>query len=73
MNLNALRLETKLQQDGTLTLDHLPFQAGQAVEVIVVPLECSATTDNPYPLRGIPIQYERPTDPVAEEDWEALK
>jgi hypothetical protein len=73
MNLNALRLETKLQQDGTLTLDHLPFQAGQAVEVIVVPLVKLAGTDNPYPLRGLPIHYERPTDPVAEEDWEALK
>ena len=25
-----------------------------------------------YPLRGSVARYDRPTDPVAEEDWEAL-
>jgi hypothetical protein len=25
-----------------------------------------------YPLAGSPIRYIRPTDPVAEEDWNAL-
>ena len=28
---------------------------------------------SPYPLRGLPLKYERPFDPVALEDWEALK
>lgn len=27
--------------------------------------------DNRYPLRGLPIVYESPFDPVAEEDWDA--
>ena len=72
VNLPVHRQETRLEPDGTLTLIDLPFQAGQAVEVIVLPLEQSARTDNPYPLRGIPIPYERPTEPVAEHDWEAL-
>jgi hypothetical protein len=27
---------------------------------------------NPYPLRGLPIQYIDPTEPVALEDWEIL-
>jgi hypothetical protein len=26
-----------------------------------------------YPLRGSVVRYDRPTDPVAEEDWEALR
>jgi hypothetical protein len=26
-----------------------------------------------YPLRGTPYRYDRPTDPVAEEDWESLR
>jgi hypothetical protein len=29
--------------------------------------------DNPYPLRGTAYRYERPTDPVAEDDWEAAR
>ncbi|MGJ3250525.1 MAG: hypothetical protein ACFE0J_05255 [Elainellaceae cyanobacterium] len=28
---------------------------------------------NPYPVRGLPIQYIDPTEPVALEDWEALQ
>ena len=28
---------------------------------------------SPYPLQGLPLKYERPFDPVALEDWEALK
>ena len=26
-----------------------------------------------YPLRGTPVHYENPTDPVAESEWEALE
>ena len=26
-----------------------------------------------FSLRGVPIAYDRPTDPVAEEDWYALR
>ncbi len=34
--MNAHRVETKLLQDGQLTLSDLPFQAGEAVEVIIL-------------------------------------
>jgi hypothetical protein len=69
--LPAHRIETTLQNDGTLTLENLPFQAGQAVEVIILPQPRGAIGQNPYPLRGTPVRYDRPTEPVAEEDWEA--
>jgi hypothetical protein len=28
---------------------------------------------SPYPLRGLPIRYDDPTEPVAEDDWEVLQ
>jgi hypothetical protein len=30
-------------------------------------------TESPYPLRGTPIRYDDPMEPVAEADWDALK
>ena len=69
--LQAHRVETTLTQDGTLMLDHLPFHAGDAVEVIVLPLANTPLPQGRYSLRGMPIQYERPTEPVAENEWEA--
>jgi hypothetical protein len=71
--LPAHRIETVLQQDGILTLEHLPFQAGQSVEVLILPRAGELHSHNPYPLRGTPVYYERPTDPVAEQDWEAAQ
>lgn len=72
VSLQAHRIETTLTQDGTLTLDHLPFQAGEVVEVIVLPYSLPSASESRYSLRGVPLHYERRMDPVAEEDWEAL-
>ena len=66
----AHRIETVLAEDGKLSLDRLPFRAGQSVEVIVLP-----TTAPPAltarPLRGSVLHFDRPTEPVAESDWDA--
>ena len=79
--MNAHKLEVVLTEDGTLTLQGLPFHAGDAVEVIIL----SAKTPhhqaapkhqsdiNLYPLRGKVIRYDDPTEPVALEDWEVLQ
>lgn len=67
----AHRIEAVLTEDGKLTLNQLPFRAGETVEIIVlsvptpVPPTCS--------LKGTVVRYERPTDPVALEDWSALQ
>jgi hypothetical protein len=68
----AHRIETVLIEDGRLALDNLPFRAGQAVEVIVLP---AAHADAPthHPLRGTVLRYDQPTAPVAESDWRALQ
>lgn len=72
VSLQVHRVETTLTQNGTLTLDHLPFQAGEAVEVIVMPNKLVPLSTDLYPLRGTPLQYDEPMGSVAEEDWEAL-
>lgn len=70
--LQAHRIETTLTQYGTLTLDHLPFQAGETVEVIVLPNARLAPSHNPYSLRGTSVQYLDPMEPVTKQDWDAL-
>lgn len=65
----AHRVETVLSEDGKLSLDHLPFRAGQAVEVIVQPVARPAVGG--HPLTGSVVHYDRPTEPVADSDWDA--
>jgi len=71
--MNAHRIETILNQDGTLNLVDLPFHAGDAVEVIILPRQQKSAAQKRYPLHGTRIEYINPTDPVAEEDWAAVR
>jgi len=71
--MNAHRVETTINQDGTLTLKDIPFQAGDEVEVIILERLPKPNGDNPYPLRGQPVQYDAPTEPVAETEWSVLQ
>lgn len=73
MPMSEFRVEAVLTEDRTLTIKDLPFHAGDAVEVIVLPRPRAPMGQDRYPLHGTPIQYDRPTEPVAENDWEALK
>jgi hypothetical protein len=66
--MNAHRIETTLDRDGTLTLTDLPFHAGGSVEVIILARSPKPLRQNRYPLRGKPIKYEHPTDPVAQDE-----
>lgn len=67
----AHRIEAVLSEDGKLLLDDLPFRAGQAVEVIVLPVSRPAPPVNS--LKGTVVRYDEPTAPVAEADWDALR
>ncbi len=75
--MQAHKIETVVQTDGTLTLDKLPFKKGDAVEVIILERQAKPETDeprNPYPLRGTLYRYDEPFEPaVPIEDWEAMK
>jgi hypothetical protein len=71
--MQAYRFETTVQQDGALTVSNLPLQAGEAVEVIILVQSSAARRQSLYPLRGTPITYIDPTEPVAQADWEAAR
>jgi hypothetical protein len=70
--MKGFKTAATIRAGGELRLSELPFEPGDEVEVIVLPLRPAPHPENPYPLRGLPIRYEDPTEPVAEGDWEAL-
>ncbi|MDJ1171441.1 hypothetical protein PMG71_18575 [Roseofilum sp. BLCC_M154] len=66
--MNAYKVTAILKEDGTLLLEGLPFQAGDAVEVII--LEQSKE----HPLQGTVLRYDDPFEPaVVDQDWDVLK
>lgn len=71
--MQAYRIETIVQEDGSLVVKDLPFHSGEVVEVIILPQH--ETTDQPkaYPLRGTQVEYHDPFKPVSEADWEACQ
>lgn len=69
--MRTFRIDATVTKDGTLTLDDLPFQAGESVEVIIISRAALPETENGYSLRGKVIHYDNPTEPVAQEGWEA--
>ncbi|MFL6289770.1 MAG: hypothetical protein ACJ759_02630 [Thermoanaerobaculia bacterium] len=71
--MHAYKTAARIEREGELRLLDLPFHAGDEVEVILLHRQTAQPNGNPYPLRGLPIRYENPTEPVAEEDWEALR
>lgn len=71
--MEAYRVETTVQQDGSLVVHHLPLQAGEAVEVIILVHQPLPATPTPYPLHGTPITYRDPTEPIAASDWEVAQ
>jgi len=70
--MQAYKTVAKIEQEGELRLLDLPFHAGEEVEVILLRREPERLQKNPYPLRGVPIRYDGPTEPVAEDDWDVL-
>ena len=66
------RTDTTLTRDGELILDHLPFRAGQSVEVIVVPIQASLPLTS-QKLHGSVLRFDHPTEPVDEANWDVLR
>ena len=60
--------ETTVDSLGRVVLDHLPFQPGDRVDVIVRPH--AIPVDGATDLNGSVLRYENPFEPVAFEDWE---
>lgn len=67
---DSIRARLKREHHGA-KVSALPFRAGEQVEVIVLPAPRQIITPAKHPLHGSILRYDRPTDPVAEDDWEA--
>lgn len=70
--MQAHRTEITLSEDGVITLRDIPFRRGESVEIIVLPFPVPAAPGSRYPLRGTPVTFLSPTEPVADADWEAV-
>ena len=67
------RIETVIHNDKTVMLKNLPFQAGEAVEVVISQCTSKRKEKDRYPLRGTSIEYVNPTEPVADGNWGAQR
>ena len=70
--MEAYRVEKRIAENGALHLEALPFREGELVEVIVLPREDKKSKLHSLSLQGKVIKYIAPTEPVAQDDWEAL-
>jgi hypothetical protein len=70
--MNTHRIEMTIDRDGILVLNDIPFHAGDQVEVIIVERQPEHPDANRYPLRGQPVEYDGPFEPVSENEWNAL-
>lgn len=71
--MNAHRVETVISKNRAVTLKDLPFRIGELVEVIILQCPPKRSEKEQYPLRGTPITYISPTEPVAQVDWRAVR
>jgi hypothetical protein len=71
--MRAYRIEKTLSEDGVLELRALPFRAGEIVEAIILSREDKVCEAQDFPLIGKVLRYERPTEPVAQDNWEVLR
>ncbi|MCG3130827.1 MAG: hypothetical protein FLDDKLPJ_01600 [Phycisphaerae bacterium] len=63
----AYKTIATLSKDHSVTLEALPFSAGEQVEVILL-ARTPGNGEPTFPLRGRPVKYVNPTDPVGEKD-----
>ncbi len=71
--MNTYRIEKTVPKSRTITIDKLPFRAGQMIEIVVRTARRSRNGNKRYPLRGKLLRYIDPFEPVAQDDWEANK
>jgi len=65
--------ETTVGEHGELILKGLPFEPGQPVDVLVVSKTTGSMTAGGRSLRDSVLEFHEPLEPVASEDWDALK
>ncbi|SKB14345.1 conserved hypothetical protein [Planktothrix sp. PCC 11201] len=69
----AHRIEATITDNKTLTLENLPFDSGEEVEIIILSRQGKGSEQKKYALRGTTVEYLEPMKPVAQEDWEVIQ
>jgi len=67
------QIEATLERDGTLTLQGLPFHAGEVVQITIRTKAETVVPERRLRLRGTPVSYREPFESVAVDDWESAK
>ena len=70
---NHVHVQATVGDHGSVTLDRLPYQSGQRVDVTISPVDVPSAARNRYPLAGVKVEYQDPYGGVAEGDWEAAR
>lgn len=63
--MQALHLEIICKEDGVITMRDLPIHEGDSFEVVLIPRRSCASLQDRYPMRGEPVEYLGPFDPVS--------
>ncbi|MGE0087422.1 MAG: hypothetical protein AB7S75_23690 [Desulfococcaceae bacterium] len=72
-DMQAYSYEHTVGKKGILILENLPFDAGDKIEVILIPRLKPKENSKRYPFWGKPITYLNPTEPVTEADGYKIK
>lgn len=71
-SLPPVSVETRLDEDGVLTVTGLPFRAGELLRVQIE--RASPNGDRKFPLRGTPYRYVDPFESACPpDDWDVLQ
>jgi hypothetical protein len=70
--MSEFKAQAVVGADGSVTVQGLPFQAGESVEVTVTPTP-PPPPSGAAPLHGSVLRYDGPTGPVAADAWEAVR
>lgn len=66
----SFRATLTVPKSGQITLDSLPFHAGEQVEIRVESAPARPHIEERFPLRGTPYHYDQPLDPaISPEAW----
>jgi hypothetical protein len=68
--MSEFKTQAVVGANGSITVQGLPFPAGEPVEVTVTPTPPTASP-GVAPLAGSVLRYDDPTEPIAADEWEA--
>lgn len=70
--MKTFRTAAVVDPERQVHLRGLPFDPGEEVEVVLQGREEPAGAER-YPLRGVPVRYDEPFEPVTAGDWDAVR